>query len=177
MRPILALSGRWAIRVAVNCPSGALMEDDEPMADRDRVTLRVLTPMNTLIPFLVLVLAVLVAWQGSVVLPPLVVGLLCLVLLGIAVHLLRSGVAVVSRDTLDLRGSMRSVSFPLVDVTALEVAGTQQSRSLVHSDSLVVVTSDGERHPRPDFAQSSYARGHGRALVWLCEEVNGRLSA
>jgi len=147
------------------------------MADRDRVTLRVLTPMNTLIPFLLLVLAIVMAWQGLSLLPPVVVGLLCVVFLGIAVHLMRSGVAVVSHDTLDLRGSMRTVSFPLVEVTGLEVAGTQQSRSLIHADSLVVVTSDGSRHPRPDFAQSSYARGHSRALGWLCDEVNGRLSA
>ncbi len=143
----------------------------------DRVTLRVFTPMNTLVPFLLLVLAIVVAWQGLAALPPVVVGALCFVLLGIAVHLMRSGVAVVSADTLDLRGSMGTVSFPLVEVTGLEMAGTEQSRSLIHADSLVVVTSDGLRHPRPDFAQSSYARGHGRALGWLCDEVNGRLSA
>jgi len=51
------------------------------MADRDRVTLRVLTPMNTLIPFLLLVLAIVMAWQGLSLLPPVVVGLLCVVFL------------------------------------------------------------------------------------------------
>ena len=151
-----------------------------PMATTDFVSLRVHTAMNTIIPVLLVILAALMVFKalnaGSGGLAVIVV-VIASVIIGGAVRLARSGVVRIDDGRMEVRGSWSSHTFATATVDHLEIAGTDASPSLVHADSLVVVTRDGVPHPKTDFAQSSYGRSHGRSLGWLCDEVNGRLTA
>ena len=145
-----------------------------------RVTVRAHTAMNTVIPGLMVVLAALVVLKAATIgigSLALILFVLAALMLGVTVRLMRSGVVVIEDGRLIVRGHWRTESFATTDIDHLEVDGVGATPSLVHADSLVVVTRDGNHHHKSDFEQSSYGRSRRGSLGWLCDEVNGRLAS
>lgn len=136
-----------------------------------------MTGMNTLVPALLLILALAVAWSARAgALPVLAVDVLGVVLLVLAWRLALSGVAVLTPERLKLRGPLRTWRLPRDQVERCAVDGLDRQASLAHADHLVVCLRDGSRREMTDFAQSSYARGRRHSLDWLVGRINGELT-
>jgi len=133
--------------------------------------------MNTVVPALLLLLGLALAWSAaSGGVAPVVAEVVGVVVLVAAWHLVRSGVAVLGADQLRLRGALRTRRLPRDEVERLEVDGLGRDAALSAADHLVVLMRDGTRRDLADFAQSSYARGRRHSLDWLVGRINAGLT-